>query len=200
MGLNPFYNEAEPNPLLDRWKNPYGQTFRDNLAAQRDLLVRVLHVVADAASVLNELTAVCRRLPDYLRIFDHAQNPHVPAATIRNQADLQVVIHGVLRLLFDDVRPEDAVPQQAGAASRVDFLLREAGVIVETKMTRPGLTDRRVGEELLVDWGRYPRHPDCRAILAIVYDPEGRIFNAAGLENDLSQEHTAPATRVIVVR
>ncbi|WP_371400846.1 hypothetical protein OHA10_23060 [Kribbella sp. NBC_00662] len=98
------------------------------------------------------------------------------------------------------MQPEDAVPQQAGAASRVDFLLRETGVIIETKMTRPSLTDKKVGEELAIDWNRYQRHPDCQAIMGVVYDPDRYVSNAAALEHDLSSDDSDPATRVLVIR
>ena len=189
LRINPFFDENQPTPLIDRWQHPYERVLRDNLMVQRELLVRALHAVADPAAVLDELTAVFRRLPDYLGVYRHADRETVPAPNIHNEADLQVVMHAVLRLLFEDVRAEDPVPQHAGGSSRVDFLLRDAGVIIETKMTRPSLTDRALGEELLVDWGRYPRHPDCRAILAVVYDPERRITNATALEQDLSQDH-----------
>ncbi len=198
--VNPFFREDEPNPLIPRWLHPFETTVRPSLAVQREVLVRTLRAVADVSGVLDELTAVCKRLPDFLSILRSSTRGEVRVPAIAAEADLQVVVHAILRLLFDDVRPEDPVPLHAGASSRVDFLLREAGVVVETKMTRAGLTDRRVGEELLVDWGRYPRHPDCRAILALVYDPDRRITNAAALEADLSQDGVTPATRVVVIR
>jgi hypothetical protein len=103
-------------------------------------------------------------------------------------------------MLYDDVRPEDYVSQFAGANSRVDFLIRGVGVIVETKMTRPSLTDKRVGEELLIDWGRYQRHPDCKGIFALVYDPSRRLSNPTALESDLSGDNGGLWTRVLVVR
>ncbi|WP_147263023.1 hypothetical protein [Geodermatophilus sp. TF02-6] len=150
--------------------------------------------------MLDELTAVLRRLPEYLDVLRRSNNPRVPAPSIEHEADLQVLLHALLRLHYDDVRPEDPVSQHAGGGSRVDFLLRETGVVIETKMTRPTLTDRKLGEELSVDWNRYPRHPDCRAILAFVYDPGRHLANPSALEHDLSQDERSPATRVVVVR
>ena len=111
-----------------------------------------------------------------------------------------MLVRAILRLLYPDVRAEDPVSQQAGASSRVDFLIRDAGVIIETKMTRKSLTDKKVGEELLIDRGRYQRHPDCQGIFALVYDPERYLHNPAGLEHDLSQGTSDISTRVIVVR
>jgi hypothetical protein len=197
---NPFHDPSEPNPLIGPWQHPFDRTFRDNIVVQRGLLVQALHAVADGAEALQQLVAIFRRLPEFLAVLRHAKSDNVPEPVLTNERDLQVLVHGLLRLLFDDVRDEDPVPQQAGASSRVDFLLRDVGVVVETKMMRPSLSDRTLGEELLVDWGRYPRHPDCRAILALVYDPDRRIKNAAALERDLSQEHSNPVTRVLIIR
>jgi hypothetical protein len=67
-------------------------------------------------------------------------------------------------------------------------------------MTRASLTDKRVGEELLIDWGRYERHPDCRAIFGFVYDPGHYLSNPAGLEDDLSNDGADIPKRVIIVR
>ncbi|WP_164704379.1 hypothetical protein [Blastococcus litoris] len=123
-----------------------------------------------------------------------------PPLALTNEKGFQVAVHAILRLLYEDVREEDFVSQFAGAGSRVDFFLAESGVLVETKMTRPGLTDRKIGEELLVDWGRYKRHPDCRGILALIYDPDNHIANTAALERDLTDTKALVPTLAIVIR
>jgi|tagenome__1003787_1003787.scaffolds.fasta_scaffold20987439_2 hypothetical protein len=146
------------------------------------------------------VTRLFSRLPEYLAVLERRASERVPAPSIERESDLQVIVEAILRLHYSDVRPEDYVPEYAGGRSRVDFLLQESGVIIETKMTRDRLRDREVGEELTIDWKRYERHPDCRAILAVVYDPGRYISNSAGLEHDLSQVHSEPATRVLVVR
>ena len=33
---------------------------------------------------------------------------------------------------------------------------------------------------------RYKKHPQCLRLVCFVYDPEGRVANPAGLENDLN--------------
>lgn len=48
----------------------------------------------------------------------------------------------------------------------------------------------------MVDIQRYQSHPDCETLICFVYDPEGRIGNPRGLENDLNQ--TSGDLRVIV--
>ncbi|MEV6891410.1 hypothetical protein [Kribbella sp. NPDC051137] len=199
LATSPLYDPENPNPVFPRWTYPF-EDRREELATQREILNVVMHGETTVVTVLDELTAVFRRLPEFLAVLGAAGNDRVRRPTLTNEADLQVLVHAILQLLYDDVRPEDAVPKQAGAASRVDFLLRETGVIIETKMTRPSLTDKKVGEELAIDWNRYQRHPDCQAIIGIVYDPERHISNAAALEHDLSNNDSDPATRVLVIR
>ena len=198
--LNGLYKPDEPNPFVDKWQNPFSATCQQELVVQRQILIQALHEVANVSAVLDELSTLFKRIPDFIATLRLAANPSVPAPEIENEKDLQVLVHAILRLIYPDVRPEDQVPQKAGAGSRVDFLIRDAGVIVETKMTRKSLADKKVGEELLIDWGRYQRHPDCRGIFALVYDPNRYIHNPAGLEYDLSQGAAEISTRVIVVR
>ena len=111
-----------------------------------------------------------------------------PAIEIEDEYDVQYLFHALLKLYFDDVRPEEYVPSYAGSSSRVDFLLKEAQIIIEIKRTRARLGAKEVGEELMIDSMRYRSHPDCKQLVCFVYDPEGRIANPQGLESDLSKD------------
>ena len=61
-------------------------------------------------------------------------------------------------------------------------------MIIEIKKARKGLGAKEIGEQLLIDAQRYQAHPDCNQLVCFVYDPEGRIANPRGLENDLRKE------------
>ncbi|MCJ4474437.1 hypothetical protein ABEL73_25505, partial [Klebsiella pneumoniae] len=78
-------------------------------------------------------------------------------------------------------------PNYAGGSSRVDFLLKNEGIIIEVKKTRATLKAKDIGSELLIDSQRYRSHPDCKKLLCFVYDPDGWIANPRGLENDLNK-------------
>ncbi|HEY8629202.1 MAG TPA: hypothetical protein VIL73_01490 [Gaiellaceae bacterium] len=69
-----------------------------------------------------------------------------------------------------------------------------------TDQARAGLGAAQIGEELIVDIERYRSHPDCDAIVALVYDPEKRIPNQRTLETDLSGERDGLIVRVVVVQ
>jgi hypothetical protein len=113
-----------------------------------------------------------------------------------DEYDVQDLLGAMLETRFSDIRPEEPTPSQAGRAARVDFLLKDEKVAIETKMTREGLNDGKLGEELIVDIERYKKHPDCRALLCFVYDPEHRLKNPDGLEADLSRKTDGLLVRV----
>lgn len=107
---------------------------------------------------------------------------------IEDEYDVQDLFHSLLRIYFNDIRAEEYTPSYAGAASRVDFLLKEEKIIIEIKKTRHGLSAKEVGEQLIIDSQRYQAHPDCSTLVCFVYDPEGRVANPRGIENDLTKD------------
>jgi hypothetical protein len=121
-----------------------------------------------------------------------------PTLDIEDEYDVQDLFHALLRIPFDDVRPEEWTPSYAGGASRVDFLLPEIEAVVEIKKSRPGLSARGLGEQLIVDIAKYKRHPDCRTLFCFVYDPDGRILNPRGIENDLNANQQEMTVRVLI--
>lgn len=104
---------------------------------------------------------------------------------VQDEYDVQDLMHGLLHLFFDDIRPEEWCPSYAAKSSRMDFLLKQEQIVIEIKKTRTGLGAKEVGSQLIEDIARYETHPDCDTLLCFVYDPNGRISNPRGIENDL---------------
>lgn len=102
---------------------------------------------------------------------------------VTNEYEMQYLFEGILRLLFDDVRPETYTPNYANKSNRTDFLLPKHRILIETKMTRTGLDSKKLAEELIIDKEHYRRHPDVDIILCFVYDPERRIKNPEGIKD-----------------
>jgi len=121
-----------------------------------------------------------------------------PTLDIEDEYDVQDLFHALLRIPFDDVRPEEWTPSYAGGASRVDFLLPEIEAVVEIKKSRAGLSARELGEQLIVDIAKYKQHPNCRTLFCFVYDPDGRIANPRGIENDLNAKQDELTVRVLI--
>ncbi len=199
---NPLFKPDE-NPLgLSPWNHPFESEFRAPMLCQRQILAEARQLVEGDGGYrthMNLVEQLARRLPDFLEPLSH-RHGNRQAFTIEDEYDLQDLLHGLLRMFFDDVRPEDYVPEHAGGKSRIDFVLKSEKLVVETKMTRPQLGAREVGEELIIDIERYRAHPDCSALVAVVYDPDRRIMNRRTLEADLSRTREGVAVRVIVVQ
>lgn len=117
---------------------------------------------------------------------------------INDEYDVQDLLHALLREHFDDIRPEEWNPSYAGGSSRTDFLLPSIDTFIEVKMTRKGLADREIGEQLIVDIEKYQSHPQCRRLICFVYDPSGYIANPSGIENDLHSKNRDIELQVII--
>lgn len=137
----------------------------------------------DAVEVVQELG---RRM---LLVERELSNRHAsrPTLTVTDEYDSQDLFRSLLRIFFDDVRPEVVSPQYAGGSSRVDFLLPEYELAVELKFTRDSLPDRKLGEELIIDRDRYSTLPTVRHLVCLVFDYSGVLRNPRGLEGDLAR-------------
>lgn len=107
------------------------------------------------------------------------------ALEIRDEYDVQDLLQGILRLFIEDVRTEDYVPSYAGGNSRTDFYLPKMNTYIETKMTRKGLVDKKIGEELSVDIIRYGNQ--CKNLICFIYDKDKLLENPHGLIEDLEK-------------
>ncbi len=117
---------------------------------------------------------------------------------VSDEYDVQDLIHVLLKLFFDDIRTEEWTPSYAGSSSRMDFLLKEKGIVIEIKKTRSSLGPKELGAQLIEDIAKYKSHPDCKVLICFVYDPEAFIGNPKGIENDLSSNESQLPVKVII--
>jgi hypothetical protein len=67
----------------------------------------------------------------------------------------------------------------------MDFLLPAHELVIETKIVRDRSHAKRIGDELIIDIEHYRRHPNCKTLWCVVYDPDHLITNTQGLKDDL---------------
>ena len=146
---------------------------------------------------LNKIELLCNRFDLVARQLKTRHGSRNTIA-INDEYDVQDLFHALLTLYFDDIRDEEWTPSYAGRASRTDFLLKQEQTIIELKKTSENLTDKKVGEQLIIDITRYKSHPDCKTLICFVYDPERRIKNPRGLENDLSKTTDGMIVKVFI--
>jgi hypothetical protein len=121
-----------------------------------------------------------------------------PGFNIDDEYDVQDLFHAMLRPFFDDIRPEEGTPSHAGKNSRIDFLLKSEHIVIEIKKTRKGLDGKKIGQELTIDKDYYRSHPDYKAFIAFVYDPDRYISNPKALEKDLAISSDSLFVKVII--
>lgn len=144
------------------------------------------------------LEKLLRRFHNISRQLKHRHEDR-STLQIKDEYDVQDLLHALLRGLYDDVRTEEYCPSYAGSSSRMDFLLKQEQVVIETKMASDKLKDKQIGEQLIVDIKRYQKHPDCKRLICFVYDPQGFLGNPVSLEADLSGIHDKIEVKVIIV-
>jgi len=77
------------------------------------------------------------------------------------------------------------------------LFLKLERLVIETKRGRKGLDAKRLGDELLIDIGRYGSHPDCRTLVCFVFDPTGFIA-IQPRSSAICQPHGNLAVRVLI--
>jgi len=135
-------------------------------------------IYSNLFKIFNRFHLVSRQLRD--------RHGDRPTLQIEDEYDVQDLLHCLLKLYFDDIRPEEWTPSYCGGSSRMDFLIKTEQIVIEVKKTRMKLDENEIGNQLLIDIAKYSQHPDCKTLICFIYDPEGRIGNPTGLETDLN--------------
>jgi REase_DpnII-MboI len=143
---------------------------------------------AEPISAVDHVIKLCRRFNVVQRQLRRRHSGR-DTLEINDEYDVQDLLHALLLVEFVDVRAESWNPNYLGGASRTDFLLPDAGIVIEVKKTRPNLRDRQVGDELAQDVTRYSdpaANRGATTLVCFVHDPDGLLVNPVGLERDLA--------------
>lgn len=106
--------------------------------------------------------------------------------------DVQDLLHSLLRPWVADIRPEEFTPSYAGSSTRMDFLLPAHSLVLEIKIVRDRAHGKNIGDELIIDIEHYRRHPNCKTLWCVIYDPQAFLTNAEGLKKDLEGKRALP--------
>lgn len=148
-------------------------------------------------SVEELLLVVVRGLRRAMHPLTHRRKG-ATSLSFGNEYDVQDLLHALLRPWIADIRPEEFTPSYAGTSTRMDFLLPDHSVVIETKIIRDRSHARKVGNELIVDIEHYRCHPKCKTLWCVVYDPDHLITNGDGLKSDLDGHRSAKGGEVLV--
>lgn len=193
--------------------NPYSQSFKTKVtrgytgsvksgigileSLKEDLEAGDIGNVEPHYNPFHQIENVCERfhlVARQLRDRYDARN----TLDVQDEYDVQNLLHSLMHLHFNDIRPEEWTPSYAGKSSRMDFLLKEEQIVIEVKKTRNGLRAKELGSQLIEDIARYESHPNCEALVCFVYDPDGLISNPRGIENDLRRSEGSLKVEVLI--
>ena len=146
---------------------------------------------------LDKVSILCRRFPLFADTMRMRQQKRTPFG-ITDEYDVQDLLHAILRLHFDDVRPEEHTPSYGGNHSRVDFLLPRERMVIEAKMTRKSLPQKEVVNQLLIDVGRYTKVDGVDTLVCLIYDPERYCSNPKAIETDIENSGSRLKVKVVV--
>lgn len=146
---------------------------------------------------IETLTHILSRFHKFARQLRNRHDKREPIE-IKDEYDVQDLLHAILKLHFDDVRPEENRPSHAGSSSRVDFALKKEQILIEVKKTRNNLRDKELGKQLTLDIAQYKALPDYKTLICFIYDPEGLIENPSGLKEDLSETNSEMDIVVVI--
>jgi hypothetical protein len=129
---------------------------------------------------LPPLEKMLRRLPRVIRQLRWRQGDR-PPIRVEEEKDLEDLLRALLPLHFDDVRLRARTPTYA-AGTRTDLLLAPERVAVTAKIARPPVLAPQLAEQLKEDAAGWAGRPECRALVAFVYDPEALLPDPRVLE------------------
>ncbi|HLJ30695.1 MAG TPA: hypothetical protein VKY85_28580 [Candidatus Angelobacter sp.] len=135
---------------------------------------------------VDAVLGICDRFHEVARQLLHRRENR-STLEIKDEYDVQDLLHALLRIHFEDVRTEEWTPSYGGGSSRMDFLLKEYAIVVEAKMAHRTLNTKEVSEQLIIDAAKYRQHPNCKTLICFVYDPSGLLKNPRGVERDLAK-------------
>jgi len=138
----------------------------------------------EGCNALQEICRICSRFSNVIRCISKRYGNRKPIV-INDEYDVQYLLKILLSVSFDDIRSEETSPSYGGASSRIDFLLKNEGIAIETKMTRENLTDKEISKQLIQDIAQYQSHPDVNSLVCFIYDSERLIENPSGIIRDL---------------
>jgi hypothetical protein len=121
-----------------------------------------------------------------------------PPIECTDEYDDQYLLGALLRVFFDDVRSEEWTPSYAGSSSRIDFVIPTFRLALELKHTRETMSDRHLGDQLIVDRDRYGASQQVNHLICLVFDGKGHLVNPRALEEDLSTAATVEGLAVTV--
>jgi hypothetical protein len=197
---------------MTKSSNPSRNTFSPQVQKQiSDILLRVGKFKQEVDSILTKLkpTTVPKetiRILEHLLLGFHSVSKQLQERqrnrkplVLKDEYDVQYLLHALLTLYFKDIRREEYCPSYAGTSARIDFFLDDEKIAIEAKMASEKHRKKKIAEELIIDKEYYRKKEGCKILYCLVYDPKEIISNRHGFEKDLYEKRDDFEVKVFVV-
>lgn len=204
--LSNYGKDSSPWRVFERFsRNKLDGNYEDTFNGEKSIIISALksclRILPKADNTaLNKDVQLTNLFNKFHSIVKQLGNRYNGRNTldINDEYDVQDLLHSLLKLYFSDIRAEEWTPSYGGGSSRMDFLLKEEKIVIEVKKTRKGLSDKELGKQLIEDKEKYKVHPDCKKLICFTYDPDGRIVNPKGIQNDLNKQEPEFEVEIII--
>lgn len=97
---------------------------------------------------------------------------------IKDEYDVQDILCVIFQSIFPTIEIEGFNQQFGGRSSRVEFFIREHGIMVETKMIKEkDENHKKFVKEIQEDMELYHKNPDLEELIFFIYDPQDKTLN-----------------------
>lgn len=102
-----------------------------------------------------------------------------PSFSINDEYDVQDLLYVILKSIFPNLKEEDPTPRVGMKSNRIDFVLREDGILIEVKMIKVSDSNEKdFIEQLKNDIQSYYSSHWLKHLIFFVYDPFGKTKDA----------------------
>ncbi len=124
---------------------------------------------------------------------------------IKDEYDVQDLLHSLLKIHFNDVRVEEWTPSKGGnSQKRIDLYLPNENIFIETKITKTSkntqLNDKSLIKAIIEDTGSFDSHPGLNYLYYFVYDPDQILNNPNAIMKDYSNKHQVRNTESEIMK
>jgi predicted AAA+ superfamily ATPase len=202
MRLLIHFEDPSRDGKINRWTvQYYSQRVIHLLKIQQHILLSIPEIIENEkytpGSSSQDIINLFGRFHKVAQQLENRYNDR-KTLSIRDEHDVQNLVHSLLWLEFDDVRKEEQSPSHGGSASRIDFLVKDKSIGIEIKYAGGSKEERKLKNEIAEDKEHYKAHPDCEELICFIYNPELSLENPTGFEDDLSDTDGPLSTNVVV--
>ncbi len=153
-----------------------------------ELLFQNLKVSSPSADTQLILT-LCQRIPYTARILATRSRKGKVAYTIKDEYDVQDLLHGLIRAYVKYSIQEEPLGKIAGTSSRADIAIEDIGILVEVKYVRSPNDQARIFKDLSSDQELYVKWEPLKVLICLIY-------NSGDLRDPESMEKLSGARKI----